>query len=92
MYIKRPKGPVFVTMPDGSKISRADLPPASTRRWVASRKAMVVRAVDAGLIDAAEACETYNLTEEEFQSWRARAHQYGEKGLKATAVQRYRQP
>ena len=92
MLIKKPKGPVFAKLEDGRTISRADLPPSQTRRWVASRKAMVVRAVDSGLIDLEEACDTYGLSEEEFLSWQRRVHRHGEKALKATAAQRYRQP
>ncbi len=92
MYIKKPKGPVFVTLTDGRKISRADLPPPGTCRWVASRKAAVVQAVDAGLMQIDEACDVYHLSHEELSSWRARAHAFGEKALKATAVQKYRQP
>ncbi|MEJ6715219.1 MAG: DUF1153 domain-containing protein [Rhodobacterales bacterium] len=92
MYIKKPKGPVFATLKDGSKISRADLPPPSTKRWVASRKAAVVRAVDAGLMDVEEVCSVYGLSEEEFSSWQGKVHTYGEKALKATATQKYRQP
>jgi len=92
MYIKKSKGPVFVTLKDGRTISRADLPPATTKRWVASRKAVVVCAVDAGLLQEDEACEIYGLTIEELTEWRDRAHSFGEKALKATTVQRYRQP
>jgi len=92
MYIKKPKGPVFATLKDGSKISRADLPPPTTKRWVASRKAALVRAVDAGLVEIAEVCAIYDLSEEEFSSWQARVHRFGEKALKATATQKYRQP
>jgi len=50
MYLKKVDGPRTVTLPDGSVMTRADLPPKSTLRWVASRKAAVVRAVAAGLI------------------------------------------
>ncbi len=42
MYLKRVDGPRQVTLPDGSVLSRADLPPVETQRWVASRKAIVV--------------------------------------------------
>ena len=35
----------------------SDLPPPSTKRWVASRKAVVVKAVLYGLIPQAEALE-----------------------------------
>jgi hypothetical protein len=63
MYIRRIKGPHSVTLPGGSVMTRADLPDPQTRRWVASRKAAVVRAVDHGLITEAEARETWDLSE-----------------------------
>ena len=56
MYIRREKGPVYVVLPDGTKLTRSDLPPANTQRWVARRKATVVAAVDYGLIEPTEAC------------------------------------
>jgi len=92
MYIKKGKGPVFVTLPDGQKMSRADLPPVNTRRWVASRKAKVVNAVLAGLLDQSEACKNYNLSNEELDDWCVKARSFGEKALKTTATQKYRQP
>ena len=55
MYLKKVDGPRAVSLPDGSVMTRADLPAQDTRRWVASRKAKVVRAVIYGLITAAEA-------------------------------------
>lgn len=92
MFLKRVNGPRMVTLPDGSILSRADLPPEDTRRWVASRKAVVVKAVTAGLISADEACRRYGLSEEELESWCAALARHGEQALKATAVQRFRQP
>ena len=59
MYIRREKGPVYVVLPDGTKLTRSDLPPADTERWVARRKATVVAAVDNGLIEPTEACRMY---------------------------------
>lgn len=90
MYIRREKGPAFVTMPDGSKMTRGDLPPKDTNRWVARRKAAVVNAVNAGLIEFEEACEMYNLSEEEFQSWCNALQTFGTHALRATALQNYR--
>ena len=52
MYRKKIQGPRAVTLPDGSIMTRADLPPPETRRWVASRKAAVVRGVVHGLARA----------------------------------------
>lgn len=92
MYLKKIDGPRAVTLPDGTILTRADLPPPETRRWVASRKAVVVRAVAAGLLPLKEALERYALSEEEFGFWREAVEKHGEKGLKVTAIQRYRQP
>ncbi|MFN3723111.1 MAG: DUF1153 domain-containing protein [Paracoccaceae bacterium] len=91
MYLKRVDGPRQVTLPDGSILTRADLPSPDTRRWVASRKAVVVRAVIHGLIPEAEALERYALSEEEFALWRQAVEQHGENALKVTALQKYRQ-
>lgn len=91
MYLKRVDGPRQVTLPDGSTISRADLPAADTRRWVASRKAVVVKAVIYGLITQAEALERYALSEEEFVLWRRAIEEHGEKALRVTTIQKYRQ-
>jgi hypothetical protein len=91
MYLKRVDGPRQVTLPDGSILCRADLPPPDTRRWVASRKAVVVKAVLHGLLTEREALERYDLSEEEFVLWRDAVAAHGEKGLKVTLIQKYRQ-
>ncbi len=91
MYIRREKGPIFVTLPDGTRMSRGDLPPKDTERWVARRKAQVVQAVEAGLIEQEEACSLYGLSCEELDSWRANMRRHGAKALKATAISKYRQ-
>lgn len=91
MYLKRVDGPRQVTLPDGSILTRADLPPTETRRWVASRKAIVVRAVLYGLIPQAEALERYGLSEEEFGLWRNAVEKHGDKALRVTTLQKYRQ-
>ena len=91
MYLKRADGPRQVTLPDGSILSRADLPPPNTRRWVASRKATVVKAVVHGLLTQKEALERYALSEEEFGFWCRAVEKHGVKGLKVTAIKKYRQ-
>lgn len=91
MFLKKIDGPRAVTLPDGTVMTRADLPDPKTRRWVASRKAAVVRAVDGGLISRGEALEIYALSSEELDSWSAAVADHGEAALKATALQRYRQ-
>jgi hypothetical protein len=91
MYLKRVDGPRQVTLPDGTVLTRADLPPADTRRWVASRKAVVVKAVIHGLITQSEAMERYALSEEELSLWFSAVQRHGEKALKVTTIQKYRQ-
>jgi hypothetical protein len=91
MFLKRVDGPRQITLPDGSILSRADLPPADTHRWVASRKAVVVKAVVYGLISEKEALHRYAVSEEEFALWRSAVARHGEAGLKVTAIQKYRQ-
>ena len=73
-------------------MTRADLPNDRTSRWVASRKAAVVRAVAYGLISQKDALDRYHLSEEEFGEWQLAVENHGEAALKATALQRYRQP
>lgn len=91
MYLKKIDGPRQVTLPDGSILTRADLPSPATRRWVASRKAVVVKAVTHGLLTEAEALERYELSAEEFAIWRQAIEMHGEKALRVTALQKYRQ-
>lgn len=91
MYVKKTSGPRAVTLPDGTTMTRADLPARDTRRWVASRKAAVVKAVVAGLITREEACGMYALTDDELDAWANAVRLHGEAGLKATFLQRYRQ-
>ncbi|MEM9707501.1 MAG: DUF1153 domain-containing protein [Pseudomonadota bacterium] len=92
MYLKKVDGPRAVTLPDGTVMTRADLPDPKTRRWVASRKAAVVRAVEGGLLTRDAALDIYSLSGEELDSWTAAVSRHGESALKATALQRYRQP
>ncbi|MBE1282330.1 MAG: DUF1153 domain-containing protein [Rhodobacteraceae bacterium] len=91
MFLKKVDGPRAVTLPDGSVMTRADLPPATTQRWVASRKAAVVRGVLYGLITQSEAIRKYDLSDEEFRLWVAAVAEHGEEALKATAIKKYRQ-
>lgn len=90
MFLKKIDGPRAVTLPDGSVLSRADLPPVSIRRWVASRKAVVVQAVEHGLVARDEVLERYDLTEEEFDSWCLAVQKHGVQALKVTALQKFR--
>ena len=92
MYLRKVDGPRAVNLPDGTVMTRADLPPRDTRRWVASRKAAVVRAVAHGLLTTEEALKTYGLSKEELEGWTLAVKSHGVAALKATAVQRFRKP
>ncbi|WP_099823685.1 DUF1153 domain-containing protein [Oceaniglobus indicus] len=91
MYLKKLEGPRAVRLPGGKTMTRADLPDPDTKRWVASRKAAVVKAVNGGLISDKEAMETYQLTEEELAAWSRAVDRHGEAALKTTRLQKYRQ-
>ena len=92
MFLRKVEGPRSVTLADGRIMTRADLPPASTRRWVASRKAAVVQAVAAGLISRRSALETYAISDEELVEWQSAVAAHGDGALRATWLQKYRQP
>lgn len=91
MYLKKVNGLRAVTLPDGTTMTQADLPPANTRRWVARRKADVVRGVVFGLIPLQDALQRYDLSAEEFLAWQSAVAKHGEAALKTTSLQRYRQ-
>lgn len=92
MYLKKLDGPRAVTLPDGSYLTLADLPPETTTRWVASRKATVVRAVLYGLLSQEDALNRYSLSDEEFQEWVSAMSRHGEAALKTTLLKKFRQP
>jgi hypothetical protein len=85
----RPR-PKYVTGPDGSPLTIADLPRPGTKRWVIRRKAEVVAAVRGGLLSLEEACARYALTVDEFLSWQYSIDAYGYLGLRTTRLQEYR--
>ena len=66
--------------------------PLPGQRWVASRKAAVVEAVQAGKLSLEEACRRYELCPDEFSSWVTAIEKHGVPGLRATRFQIYRDP
>ena len=59
----------YVIGPNGDVLTKDDLPPPNTKRWVIRRKAEVVVAVRGGLLTLDDACRRYGLTVEEFAAW-----------------------
>jgi hypothetical protein len=84
------RGEVYVIGPTGTPLTRNDLPPTNTGRWVIRRKAEVVAAVRGGLISLEEALERYGLTQDEFVSWQRSIERHGLAGLRTTRLQQYR--
>lgn len=82
--------PTEVTGPLGERMTRQDLPPVNTSRWIARRKAEVVAAVNGGLLSIREACERYDLTLEEFASWQRAVEREGIPGLRVSRAQFHR--
>lgn len=76
--------------PTGAPMTRDDLPPPNTKRWVMRRKAEVVAGVRAGLISLEEACDRYALSVDEFRSWQRLLDEHGLAGLRATRTKEYR--
>lgn len=72
MFPKKSKGPSVIRLISGDVFSVADLPPVMLKRWTASRKRAVVRAVIYNIITAQEAIDAYALSQEEFNTWLAR--------------------
>src|SRR3954452_21847799 len=66
------------------------LPPSDTVRWVASRKIMVLAAIDAGSLSIEEACLRYRLSIEEIASWSRLIGLHGRDGLKSSKLGGYR--
>ncbi len=66
------------------------LPPSETVRWVASRKIMVLAAIDAGSLSIEEACLRYRLSIEEIASWSRLTELHGSDGLKISRLGEYR--
>ena len=85
-------GPKLLFGPTGDPLTLDDLPPPTLKRWITRRKAEVVTAVRAGLIDLDEVCERYSITAEEYLSWQRLMEDHGLKGLRATRLQDYRGP
>jgi len=80
-----------VVGPCGERLTKENLPPRDTSRWVARRKAEVVAAVNGGLLSVRDACSRYDLSLEELVSWQRAVDRDGLPGLRTRMVQQYRE-
>ncbi len=82
--------PLRIASPLDQLLSGKGLPAIGTTRWVASRKAQVVAAVESRLLSIEQVMVRYNLSQEEFASWQRALQRDGVNGLRVTALQRDR--
>ena len=82
--------PARIVGPSHEIITRESLPPANTSRWVASRKAQVVAAVESGLMTIDEVMLRYRLSLEEFYAWQRAMNRAGVPGLRVAWSQQDR--
>jgi hypothetical protein len=66
------------------------LPSPDTIRWVVSRKAIVLAAIDTGRLSIHEACMMYRLSVEEIASWSRMVELHGSNGLKNSSLGKHR--
>lgn len=82
--------PTRIIGPLGEVLTRETLPPPTTTRWVARRKAEIVAAVDGGLLTIDEVLTRYRISLEEFVGWRRAMDRAGVPGLRVAWTQRDR--
>jgi hypothetical protein len=82
--------PLRIVGPCREVLTRDNLPPPDTTRWVASRKAQVVAAVESGLMTIDEVLQRYSLSHEEFYGWQHALHAAGVPGLRIAWAQHER--
>ena len=70
--------------------STPELPPANVRRWTIRRKAAVLNAIANGVLTREEACQRYQLSQEELAGWQRIYEAHGLPGLRSTRLQQYR--
>lgn len=59
-------------------------------KWVASRKARLIRAIEDGEMTDLDAYIQWGITGPELEEWRKRYAEYGLHGLRVTHVKKYR--
>jgi hypothetical protein len=82
--------PARIIGPGNEVLTRENMPPPNTNRWVASRKAQVVAAVESGLMPIEEVMARYSLSLEEFCSWQRAMSSAGVEGLRVGWAQHER--
>lgn len=79
-------------MVDKPRFRKTSLPPADTKRWVKSRKLAVIQAIEDGDLTDEAACQRYDISPEELESWKRLTRRYGPQALRTTHLKEYREP
>ena len=72
----------------GSVYTVHDLPQPDEKRWTPQRKALLVLAVQKGLMSKDECLMKYRLSERDFEIWETDMKTYGLSGMKTTQIQK----
>ena len=67
-----------------------ELPPVGTVRWTAWQKVSVIRAIQNGLLTAAEVQARYLISEEELSAWQTDFERAGVAGLQLKSLRQRR--
>lgn len=78
-------------MTDNTILRKIPLPPRDTRRWVKSRKLAVIQAIQEGDLTDESACQRYDISQEELESWKRLTQRYGPEALRTTHLKEYRE-
>jgi hypothetical protein len=92
MYLKKVDGPRAVTLPDGTVMTRADLPDPGVRALGGEPQGGRGEGGAARADGAERGARALRDLGGGARRWMAAVDRHGEVALKATAVQRYRQP
>ena len=67
-----------------------ELPSPNVKRWTIRRKAAILNAIANSEMTREEACQRYQISEEELASWQQTYEVHGLPGLRSTRLQQYR--
>ena len=81
----------WVVGPLGERLTLDMLPEPGTHRWVTSRKAELVAAVEGKLLAVSELLRRYRIPPTEYENWKAAVVKHGLAGLRLTRSQDYRE-
>jgi transposase-like protein len=78
-------------MTNKPRFRKNTLPPPNTQRWVKSRKLAVIQAIEEGELTDETACQRYDISPEELESWKRLTKRYGPQALRTTHLKEYRE-